>query len=93
MKPLRIPKAHWRSRWLVLESWNRLHRIAKIEWEQEEGDMIVGHGIACCGAKGRFSMPGVFSRMGLARCKHCCRIAGVPEGEGAPENKGIAEGS
>jgi hypothetical protein len=87
---LPLPDDHWRSRWLVLPGWHRLHRVADIEWDDE--DMISGHGTTLCGQTGRLRMPGIFSRLGLPRCAHCCRLAGVPRGDGAPANVGIEEG-
>lgn len=90
---LEIPRDHWRSRWLVLPTWNRLHRIAEIEWGGhqygEPDEMLDGDGRAVCGATGYFVMPGIFSRMGLPRCAHCCDAIGVPRGNGCPENEGI----
>ena len=86
--PLPIGRNHWRSRWLVLPSWNRLHRISEVEWDDVE-DMTSGEGVAVCGAKGWFSMPGVGSRLALQRCKHFCRLLGIPEGGGAPLNDHI----
>lgn len=84
----------WRSRWLVLPSSNALHRISEIEWgvysdgelEYMKDEQISGYGKAVCGAKGDFQMPGMFSRMGRPRCKHCCRLLGIPDGHGAPYN-------
>jgi hypothetical protein len=69
---------------MVLDSWNCLHRISEIEWEDE--DEISGDGISVCGQRGRYCIPGMFSRMGLRRCKHCCRALEIPDGEGAPAN-------
>lgn len=85
--PLEIPDAHWRSRWLVLPSWNVLHRISTIEWDDPE-QWINGEGVSVCGRSGWYSMPGILSRMGLKRCDHCCDILGVPHGNGAPANAG-----
>lgn len=83
--PLSLPVDHWRSRWLVFPTtWDRLHRVSEIEWE--DGNMIGGFGIALCGRKGYLTMPGIGSRMGLPRCAHCCRLTGVPRGDGAPFN-------
>mgnify|MGYP000853826932 CR=1 FL=1 len=79
----------WRRRWLVLPSWNRLHRVSEIEWDEE--DSPYGTGTTLCGLSGHLHIPGIFSRMGLPRCAHCCRLAGVPRGDGAPANHGIAE--
>lgn len=92
LDPLPIPTDHWRSRWLVLPSWNVLHRVASIEWTgDDEDDMRHGQGTTVCGRKGWLSMPGMLSRMSLPRCAHCCHIAGVPRGDGAPANYGIRE--
>ena len=83
--PLPIPSDHWRSRWLVLPRWGALHRVASIEWE-DPPDMIGGQGETVCGRKGRLFMPGIFSRMSLKRCPRCCRMLGLPQGNGAPFN-------
>ena len=83
----------WRRRWLVLPSWNLLHRVADIEWDKYEtgDDAPYGTGTTLCGRKGWLQMPGIMSRMGLPRCAHCCRLAGVPLGDGAPANFDIEE--
>lgn len=87
--PLSIPDDSWRSRWLVLTSWGRLHRVSEITWD--DADMIRGRGVTLCGRHGYLYMPGVVSRLGLRRCAHCCRILGVPRGDGALYNDGIVE--
>ena len=84
LSPLPIDADNWRSRWLVAQRWNALHRIAEIVWE--DGEMIVGEGVTVCGRRARFSMPGIFSRMGLKRCPQCCKALGIPAGNGAPFN-------
>jgi hypothetical protein len=38
------------------------------------------------GLTGWLSIPGLFSRMGKERCKHCCRMTGMPQGTGSPKN-------
>jgi len=81
-----LSKNHWASRWLVLPSWNRLHRVSEIEWDKEYGGKIRGHGKTVCGREGFLMMPGVMSRLGLPRCKHCCWSMGIPPGEGNPYN-------
>lgn len=82
--PLRINKDHWRSRWLVTRRWTVLHRVSAIEWQ--DGEMIEGPGVTVCGHHAHLRMPGIFSRMGLPRCKVCCRRLGIPAGDGAPYN-------
>lgn len=86
-KPLDIPDQHWHSRWLVFpDSWDRLHRVAEIEWDDE--DMTGGYGVTVCGRRGRLIMPGLISRLSLPRCAHCCRMLGVPRGNGSPYQSG-----
>jgi hypothetical protein len=84
----------WHSRWLVLPSWNRLHRIASVDGYSRKmsrhginGEPVVG--VSACGRRGRFAMPGIVSRMGLERCVRCCDVVGVPKGKGAPYNQGV----
>ena len=78
--------------WLVLPSWNRLHRIASIEWEGGSPNIeCCGFGVAICGQTGHFSIPGFLSRMGLERCAHCCDKLGIPRGTGNTLNAGIEE--
>lgn len=84
----------WKQAWKVLDGWERLHRVAVVRiWDVDgEGDwdgyseLTRIDGITCCGQAGRLSMPGLFSRMGLERCAHCCRAAGVEPGGGIPGN-------
>jgi hypothetical protein len=84
MAPLAFSDDDWRCRWLVTPRWRRLHRISNIAYQNDE--RISGDGVSCCGIRGRFTMPGIFSRMDLPRCDRCCRAAGIPAGEGAPFN-------
>lgn len=78
--------------WLVLNSWNRLHRVTEIVWEGGSPDVeCMGEGRALCGAHGVFCIPGFLSRMGLDRCAHCCDILGVPRGYGNTLNAKITE--
>lgn len=80
-----MPTRHVRSRWLVLPSWGALHRVSSIAWD-DGLEWISGTGTTVCGRRGRLSMPGLFSRMGLPRCAQCCAAVGIPPGEGAPFN-------
>jgi hypothetical protein len=87
-------KGTWHSRWLVLPSWNRLHRIAVVDGYNRRlsrqgvnGEPVTG--VSACGQRGRFAMPGVASRLGLERCAACCERVGVEPGKGAPYNQGV----
>lgn len=90
-EPLRLPAKNWASRWLVLPSWNRLHRVSEIEWDEEWGGKIRGRGRTVCGRSGLLLMPGFMSRLGLPRCRHCCRMMKIPDGDGNPYNHGIKD--
>lgn len=89
-KPLPIPRDHWHSRWLVLPTWRRLHRVARLAVPLDAfEESPVAHGQTLCGVFGKLAMPGILSRDGLQRCAHCCDRAGVPRGDGAPFNQGV----
>lgn len=81
--------------WLVLTSWNRLHRIHHIEWDGGAPDVeCLGEGVALCGAAGLFMIPSSLYRMGLlSRCSHCCDALGILRGKGNTLNAGIKEPS
>ncbi len=78
----------WKEAWKVLPSWHVLHRVAVIEARDEPDSDTWIDGVTCCGQRGYLIMPGLFSRMGLPRCAHCCRAAGVDRGGGIPGNGG-----
>lgn len=87
-KPLFWAQDDWRSRWLILEQGEVLHRIERIdvaraEWREE---VTNAQGLATCGLEGDFGIPGIFSRMGCKRCASCCRELGIPQGDGVPGN-------
>lgn len=73
----------WRHRWYHLGDGRLIHRVSEIDEPEDEPR---GPGVAVCGRRGFLSMPGIFSRMGAARCRDCCRALGLPPGEGAPYN-------
>lgn len=94
--PAQMP---WKQAWKVLPAWGRLHRVAVIEeapspeWSDAEMDayeaLICIDGVTCCGRRGKLMMPGIGSRMGLARCRACAKAAGVdPDLTGIPGNGG-----
>lgn len=89
LKPLKLSKKRWRSRWLVLPSWRVLHRVAEAKWKNVAdygGSFVEATGTTVCGKSGELRMPGILSRMGLSRCKQCCRALDIPTGSGAPLN-------
>ena len=46
---------------------------------------------AACGWAGEMTMPGVFSRLAMDRCAHCCRKLGIKPGRGTPANEAQRE--
>ena len=70
--------------WIVTGRWDKLH--APEDWDDPDYDAYDEHARTACGRTGWFSIPGVFTRMGAPRCKHCCRIRGYPNGDGSPKN-------
>lgn len=91
MRPLNIKTENWRSRWLVFDDWKVLHRVGKIVWHDEYGEMVAGQGMTVCEKAGFLQVPGIFARMGLERCPACCAAMGVPAGKGNPFNEGVKE--
>jgi len=78
--------------WLVLPSWNRLHRVREIIWVGGDPDIeCLGDGKAICGASGEFCIPGFLSRAMLPRCAHCCDKLGIVRGKGNPSNAEIED--
>lgn len=82
-------QSHWE--WLVPLTWNRLHYVDP--WPgREDYDNTGGAqpGVAVCGLHAEYSIPGLFSRMGLPRCARCCAALGIPRGDGTPSNEAWA---
>lgn len=70
--------------WVVTSSYRRLH--APLEFDDPGYDGYDEAGRTLCGRTGHLSIPGVFTRMGAERCRHCCRMTGMPAGTGSPKN-------
>lgn len=70
--------------WVVNASNRVLH--APRVWDDPEYMAYTEHGQTVCGYRGWLNIPGVFSRLDVPRCRTCCRIVGMPEGEGSPKN-------
>ena len=76
------------------QSSDRLHYCPGVTFETwdswwDEGSMP-GYGApeldTACGRRLAMTLPGLFSRMGMPRCAHCCDRLGIPRGAGAPLN-------
>jgi hypothetical protein len=94
MKPAPIPDIDWQWRWVYTLGGDLLHRVAGTfsPPDSESEEFYTGVPIVTvCGRYSRASMPGVMSRLGRPRCKHCCKGAGVPQGVGNPFNEGLRE--
>lgn len=71
--------------WLTTPDGRLLHYAEGFDeevWEREG----VWIGQAACGVRGRFIIPGIFTRMGEKRCDRCCDRLGYPRGKGSPKN-------
>lgn len=71
--------------WAYTEHGDRLHHVSTIERETDYGQRSV-EGVTTCGIATTLFVPGLFSRMGMERCRPCCRKLGLPEGTGSPKN-------
>jgi len=86
--------------WLVtVRSWNRLHAIPRAAVDPDDEDAVEALCggpwpvlTALCACTAEWTMPGVFSRMGMARCGHCCRKLGITAGPGTPANAAHPDG-
>jgi hypothetical protein len=91
--------------WQVFRSQGALHRIIATKGVIDSRGEIISKdplrqldlGGACllaqtaCGRLGPMMIPGIFSCLGLARCKQCCDDLNIPYGRGTPNNSGILE--
>jgi hypothetical protein len=78
--------------WLVSGKWRRLHAVPAVAiTEQEmrdaidEGQLLLAR--AVCRMRRRWTMPGLFSRLGRRRCTPCCQALGIEPGYGTPANE------
>ena len=86
----------WRERWLQFGDAKSaiLHRASNDVTENEESDIVIRNytGTTLCGRFNEYLiMPGLLSRSSAPRCKKCCALTGIPQGEGCPQNFGIVE--
>jgi len=69
--------AFWKTYW---DGWMYDTETAR-ELPPDRGDLP-----AVCGIRAQWQLPGIFTRMGGDRCRHCCRKLGIAWGLGAPFN-------
>jgi hypothetical protein len=86
---------HW---WLTTAaSWNRLHAVPGDAVDPNNEDACERLRVdeltltARCGVQAVMAWPGIFSRLGRPRCAHCCRVLGIPPGNGTPGNERARE--
>lgn len=82
------PTGEWRTTaewdWVQTADDDDLHAPASIE-NDADVDWF-GEGATECGRRGTLTIPGLFSRMGAARCERCCAATGMPTGPQSPKN-------
>ena len=80
--------------WLTTaHTWERLHAIPSEAVDPD--DETACEQLRCtqltltarCGTRAVMAWPGLFSRLGLPRCGHCCRVLGITPGQGTPGNR------
>ena len=71
--------------WLVAGDWSRLH-CARVSTPNVDEWRFEGVTFGCGWSVEVASIPGLFARMGAARCARCCDFAGIPRGAGSPKN-------
>lgn len=84
---------HW---WLCCGKWRRLHAIRAASITPDAMDTAMDDNTpvparSACGLRRGWSMPGLFSRLGLRRCTPCCTALGIPPGPGTPANQNYRE--
>lgn len=70
--------------WVYTSTGGRLHAVTHLDTPHD--DWAGGTGTTVCGRRGQLAYPGVFSRIGMPRCAHCCRMLKIPRGVGHPKN-------
>lgn len=78
--------------WLTCGKWRRLHAVfGPLITSQQMRDAIdAGLPLrrpSVCGMTRGWSMPGLFSRLGLRRCAACCQLLSISAGCGTPVNE------
>lgn len=80
----------WLTSW---KGWDRLHAVPREALDPDDEDALEDLRVeglettARCGITTLMAWPGVFSRLGMTRCAHCCRRLGIPTGNGTPGNE------
>lgn len=73
--------------WVWAKKTDCIHAIAELYNEETVDWDWQGNGVTECGIKyDRFTIPGVFERMSVARCPKCCEKTGMPQGNQSPKN-------
>ena len=67
------------------ERGERLHHVVSLEPDMDRA-VYGGTGTTSCGRRGTVGIAGLLSRLGMERCRQCCKALGYPQGIGAPKN-------
>lgn len=72
--------------WVVTWVGERLHHAASLEDPDRFEVDTAGDGATTCGLATMLFVPGIFSRLTMPRCAHCCDRLGIARGVGSPKN-------
>lgn len=79
--------------WLTTRAtWKHLHAVPGDVVTPEQHQEAIDEGepltrTAVCGRTLDLAYPGISSRFGMPRCRDCCRVLGIPAGDGTPCNE------
>lgn len=79
--------------WLLTRT-GTLHYVPNVDaevWQEwyEDGGTTWQPADAYCAGSVVVTLPGLMARMHAPRCKHCCKLLGIPAGKGTPNNSDI----
>lgn len=86
MSDLSIVDTHWLETWTGTKFHHAHLTPAALQELQDFGSLSAV--FLDCGSRRTVLIPGVLRRMSTPRCKRCCKLTGLPEGNGSPVNDG-----
>jgi hypothetical protein len=84
MSDLSIVDTHWLETWTGTKLHHAHLTSSALHMLQDFGSLR--RAFLDCGSRSEVMVPGVLRRMSTPRCKRCCKLTGLPEGNGSPKN-------